>query len=84
MSSQASTRYTLAKVRRAQGRLDEAEKLLREAVEIIDQTEYREFGSDSLRDLAQLLRERGDEEADVFERRLAESADADSRAARIA
>jgi class 3 adenylate cyclase/ATP/maltotriose-dependent transcriptional regulator MalT len=84
MSSRASTRYTLAKVRRAQGRLDEAEKLLREAVAIIDETEYREFGSDSLRDLAQLLRERGDVEAEVFERRLAESLAADSSAARIA
>jgi class 3 adenylate cyclase/tetratricopeptide (TPR) repeat protein len=84
MSSRASTRYTLARIRRAQGRLGEAEKLLREAVAIIDETEYREFGSDSLRDLAQLLRERGDEEADVFERRLVESAAADSRAARIA
>jgi class 3 adenylate cyclase/tetratricopeptide (TPR) repeat protein len=84
MSSRASTRYTLAKIRRAQGRLDDAEKLLREAVAIIDETEYREFGSDSLRDLAQLLRERGDVEAEVFERRLAESLAADSSAARIA
>jgi class 3 adenylate cyclase/tetratricopeptide (TPR) repeat protein len=84
MSSRASTRYTLAKVRRSQGRLDEAEKLLREAVAIIDETEYREFGSDSLRQLAQLLRDRGDPEAEVFERRVAESAIADSRAARIA
>src|SRR5262249_39646539 len=84
MSSRASTRYTLAKVRRSQGRLDEAEKLLREAVAIIDETEYREFGSDSLRQLAQLLRDRGDPEAEGFERRVAESAVADSRAARIA
>jgi tetratricopeptide (TPR) repeat protein len=84
MSSQASTRYTLARVRRAQGRLDEAEKLLREAVGTIDETEYREFGSDSVRALAQLLRERGDAEAEVFERRLADFEAADSRAARIA
>ena len=84
MSSRASTRYTLARVRRAQGRLDEAEKLLREAVAIIDETEYREFGSDSLRSLAQLLRERGDDEAEVFERRLADVDAAASSAARIA
>jgi class 3 adenylate cyclase len=84
MSSRASTRSTLARVRSAQGRFDDAEQLLREAVEILDQTEYRAFGSESLHELSQLLRERGrDEEAEAFERRL-EDASAVSSAARIA
>jgi class 3 adenylate cyclase/ATP/maltotriose-dependent transcriptional regulator MalT len=84
MSSRASTRYTLAKVRKAQGHVEEAERLLREAVAIIDETEYREFGSDSLRELAQLLRDRGDPEAEAFERRVAKAGAAPSSAARIA
>jgi tetratricopeptide (TPR) repeat protein len=84
MSSQASTRTTLARVRTAQGRFDDAERLLREAVEITDQTEYRAFGSDSLDDLVQLLRDRGrDDEAEVFERRPEDASPASS-AARIA
>src|SRR5205823_2567863 len=84
MSSRASTRSTLARVRSAQGRFDDAEKLLREAVDIIDETEYCAFGSDTLRTLAQLLRDRGREaEAQAVERRL-EGATADSSAARIA
>src|SRR5881227_2612860 len=84
MSSRASTRSTLARVRIAQGRFDDAEKLLREAEDIIDQTEYCAFGSDTLRTLAQLLRDRGrEDEAEAVERRL-EGATADSSAARIA
>src|SRR6266516_4067059 len=71
MTSRASTRSTLARVRSAQGRFDEAEKLLREAVGIIDETEYCAFGSETLQALAQLLRDRGrEDEAEVFERRL--------------
>src|SRR5438094_701 len=84
MSSRASTRSTLARVRIAQGRFDDAEKLLREAEDIIDQTEYCAFGSDTLRTLAQLLRDRGrEDEAEAVERRP-EGATADSSAARIA
>jgi len=84
MSSRASTRFTLAHVRSAQGRLDDAEKLLREAADILEQTEYCAFGTESLQALVQLLRDRGrDEEAEAFERRLDE-ASADSSAARIA
>jgi class 3 adenylate cyclase/tetratricopeptide (TPR) repeat protein len=84
MSSRASTRVTLARIRSAQGQRDEAEALLREAVGILDETEYRAFGSEGLRELVQLLRDRGrDEEADAFERRL-EDAAVDSSAARIA
>jgi class 3 adenylate cyclase/ATP/maltotriose-dependent transcriptional regulator MalT len=82
MSSRASTRYTLAQVRSAQGRFDDAEKLLREAVDIIDQTEYRVFGSDSLRYLVQLLRDSGrEDEADAYERRLEDAMAAAGRGA---
>jgi class 3 adenylate cyclase/tetratricopeptide (TPR) repeat protein len=84
MSSRASTRGTLARVRVAQRRYEDAEKLLREAVEIIDSTEYCAFGKETLADLAQLLRARGrDDEAEAFERRL-EDAAAEASAARIA
>jgi len=84
MSSRASTRFTLARVRNEQGRLDDAEKLLREAADILEQTEYCAFGTESLQALVQLLRDRGrDDEAEAFERRLDE-ASADSSAARIA
>jgi len=84
MTSRASTRSTLARVRSAQGRFDEAEKLLREGVGIIDDTEYCAFGSETLQALAQLLRDRGrEDEAEIFERRL-EGTRVASSAARIA
>src|SRR4029450_12577312 len=84
MTSRASTRSTLARVRSAQGRFDEAEKLLREAVGIIDGTEYCAFGSETLQALAQLLADRGrEDEAEIFERRL-EGTRVASSAARIA
>jgi class 3 adenylate cyclase/ATP/maltotriose-dependent transcriptional regulator MalT len=84
MSSRASTRSTLARVRNAQGRSADAEKLLREAVDIIDETEYCAFGTETLQTLAQLLREGGrEDEAETFERRL-EGGRAASSAARIA
>ena len=84
MSSRATTRTTLARIRKAQGRLDEAEALLREAVSIFEETEYRAFQETALGELAQLLRERGrPDEADAFERRLAELSE-DSSPAHIA
>ena len=84
MSSRASTRGTLARVRVAERRYDDAEKLLREAVEIIDSTEYCAFGNETLADLAQLLRARGrEDEAEAFERRLEDNA-SEASAARIA
>ena len=84
MSSRATTRTTLARIRRAQGREEEAEALLREAVGIFEHTEYRVFQETALGELAQLLRERGrDDEAETFERRL-EELGADSSAARMA
>jgi class 3 adenylate cyclase/tetratricopeptide (TPR) repeat protein len=80
MSSRASTRYTLARVRSEQGRFGDAEKLLREAVDIIDQTEYRAFGSDSLRYLVQLLRDSGrEDEAEAYEQRLEDAMAATGR-----
>jgi ATP/maltotriose-dependent transcriptional regulator MalT len=83
-SSRATTRTTLARIRRAQRRYEDAEALLREAVDIFEQTEYRAFQETALGELVQLLRERGsDEEAAAFERRL-EDVVADSSAARIA
>jgi ATP/maltotriose-dependent transcriptional regulator MalT len=84
MSSRATTRTTLARIRREQGRPDDAEALLREAIEIFASTEYRVFQATALRELAQLLRERGrDDEADAFEVRLRDVAD-EASAARIA
>ena len=45
-----------------------------EAANIIEQTEYCAFGSESLSDLARLLRDRGrDDEAETFERKLDET-----------
>jgi ATP/maltotriose-dependent transcriptional regulator MalT len=84
MSSRATTRTTLARVRKAQGRSDEAETLFREAVEIFDETEYRAFQQTALRELAQLLRDRGrGDEAEAFDLRLAALSE-ESSAARIA
>jgi class 3 adenylate cyclase/ATP/maltotriose-dependent transcriptional regulator MalT len=84
MSSRATTRTTLARIRKAQGRYDEAEALLREAVSIFEETEYRAFQETALEELAQLLRERGrEDEAESFELRLAALSEASS-AARIA
>jgi tetratricopeptide (TPR) repeat protein len=84
MSSRASTRTTLARVRKAQGRYDEAEALLREAVEIFDSTEYRAFHAESRAELAGLLRDRGrEDEAAAFETR-ADALAPESSPARIA
>ena len=71
-------------MRSAQGRSTEAEKLLREAVDIIDETEYCAFGRETLEALAQLLRDGGRaDEAEAFERRL-DGGRVASSAARIA
>ncbi len=71
--SRASTRMALGLVRAAQGREAEAEKLLREAIEVLDGTELRLFSVEPLEALVQFLRERGrDEEAAPFARRLLE------------
>jgi class 3 adenylate cyclase/ATP/maltotriose-dependent transcriptional regulator MalT len=85
MSSRATTRTTLARIRKAQGRQDEAEALLREAVDIFEGTEYKTFQETALRELLQLLRARGvEDEAAELERRLEVVTAADASAARIA
>jgi class 3 adenylate cyclase/tetratricopeptide (TPR) repeat protein len=84
ISSRATTRVTLARIRKEQGRPDDAETLLREAIEIFEPTEYRGFQLTALRELAQLLRDRGrPDEAAECEERLRELSD-EASAARIA
>ncbi|MGH3105388.1 MAG: ATP-binding protein [Gaiellaceae bacterium] len=58
-SSRATTRMALGLVRAAQGRDEEAEKLLREAVEVIRDTEFVNVRLETLTALAGFLRERG-------------------------
>jgi class 3 adenylate cyclase/tetratricopeptide (TPR) repeat protein len=73
VSSQASTRKSLALVRAAQGRDDEAEELLRESIEILERSEYTRFLSEPLKAMIQFLDERERvEEVVTFEERLAE------------
>jgi hypothetical protein len=60
-------------VRAAQGRDEEAETLLREALEILAGTEFRQVELAPLKHLAHFLRERGrEDEAAPFEERHAE------------
>jgi tetratricopeptide (TPR) repeat protein len=78
VSSRATTRGALGLVRSAQGRDEEAERLLREGVDILSSTEFRMLGKRQRRLLVEFLRERGrDDEADAV-------ASADESAARIA
>jgi predicted ATPase/class 3 adenylate cyclase len=73
VSSQSTTRKTLAMVRAAQGRDDEAEALFREAIDILERSEYTRFLSEPLKAIIQFLEERGRAEDLVgFEERLAE------------
>jgi class 3 adenylate cyclase/tetratricopeptide (TPR) repeat protein len=73
VSSQASTKTSLALVRATQGRDEEAEALLRESIEILERSEYSRFLSDPLEAMIQFLEERERfEEIVSFERRLAE------------
>jgi class 3 adenylate cyclase/tetratricopeptide (TPR) repeat protein len=80
-SSRATTRGALGLVRAAQGRDQEAERLLREAVAILEATDFRRWEQRQRRLLAQFLRERGrDDEAET----VLASAPAAKSAARIA
>ncbi len=73
VSSQASTRTTLARVRAAQGRDEEAEALLRESIEILERSEYVRFLSDPLETIIQFFEERERvDDAVAFRERLAE------------
>jgi class 3 adenylate cyclase/tetratricopeptide (TPR) repeat protein len=83
LSSRATTRATLARIRKAQGRPEEAEALLRETIAIFEDTEYSSFQRTALRELADLLRELGrDDEAEPFEQQLRDLTE-DARAARV-
>jgi tetratricopeptide (TPR) repeat protein len=80
-SSRATTRVALGLVRAAQGQDEEAEQLLREALEILDATDYRRYRIEPLEALATFLRERGrSAEAAPYEERLAELVPARSTA----
>jgi class 3 adenylate cyclase/tetratricopeptide (TPR) repeat protein len=73
--SVATTTMTLGLVRAAQGRDEEAERLLREAQIALQATGFKEIELFALESLVQFFRGRGlDEEAVVFERRLLELA----------
>ena len=83
VSSRATTRATLARIRKAQGRPEEAVTLLRETIAIFEDTEYSSFRRTALRELAELLRELGrDDEAEPFERQLRDLTE-DASAARV-
>jgi predicted ATPase/class 3 adenylate cyclase len=82
LSSRATTTMTLGLVRAAQGRDDEAEALLLEALEMIESSGFLGLESWVLSRIEQFLRERGrDEEAAVYRARLAELAPVEGLAA---
>jgi class 3 adenylate cyclase/tetratricopeptide (TPR) repeat protein len=73
VSSQASTRKSLALVRAAQGRDDEAEALFRESIEILERSEYTRFLSEPLHAIIRFFEERERVDDVVsFRERLAE------------
>ena len=73
MVSQLTTSLALGVVRAAQGRDEQAELLLRGAVEGLALTQFRASEPEALRYLVQFLRERGRaDDAEPFEARLAE------------
>jgi class 3 adenylate cyclase/tetratricopeptide (TPR) repeat protein len=73
VSSQASTKTSLALVRATQGRDEEAEALLRDSIEILERSEYSRFLSDPLEAMIQFLEQRDRfEETAAFEHRLEE------------
>jgi tetratricopeptide (TPR) repeat protein len=82
LSSRATTTMALGLVRAAQGRDEEAEALLLEALEIIESSGFLALESWVLSRLEQFLRERGrDDEAAVYRTRLAELAPVEGLAA---
>jgi class 3 adenylate cyclase/tetratricopeptide (TPR) repeat protein len=86
LTSRATTAASLAMVRAAQGRDDEAEELFREAIDTVADTDFRAILYETLKPFAQFLRTRGrDDEAErVEERREALWPAAEKSAERIA
>jgi tetratricopeptide (TPR) repeat protein len=73
VTSRATTAGSLAMVRAAQGRDDEADELFREGIATIADTEFRVIEYEVLEPYAHFLRERGrDDEAERVEERLGE------------
>jgi class 3 adenylate cyclase/tetratricopeptide (TPR) repeat protein len=71
MMSRSNVRMVLGLVRAAQGRDEEAELLLREAIDALSESDYRNVEPEPLAAYARFLRDRGrDDEADVLEQRL--------------
>jgi class 3 adenylate cyclase/tetratricopeptide (TPR) repeat protein len=71
-SSRATTRMALGLVRAAQGRNEEAEELLREALELVSETDFNVVRVELLEALVGFLRDRGRaSEAAAFEAELA-------------
>jgi tetratricopeptide (TPR) repeat protein len=71
--SRSNVRMVLGMVRAAQGRDDEAELLLRDAIDSLAATDYRNAEPEPLAAYARFLRDRGrDEEACQVEERIAE------------
>jgi tetratricopeptide (TPR) repeat protein len=80
LGSQATTRVALAAVRAAQGKHAEAERLLREAVELLADTGFVGARTEMLHALAMYLRSRGrTEEAAELERQKLELTPASAR-----
>jgi len=77
VSSRATTTMTLGLVRAAQGRDEEAEALLHEALAIVESTQFRGLQGWIMSRLEEFLRSRGrDEEAAAYRERLADLAPA--------
>ena len=71
--SLSTTKMALGVVRSAQGRDDEAEELLRAAVEELSPSVFRIAELEALTELVRFYRDRGrDEEASAYDARLAE------------
>jgi tetratricopeptide (TPR) repeat protein len=85
VTSLATTAGSLAMVRAAQGREDEADELFNEALEALAGTEFRMIEDELLVNFAQFLRDRGrDDEAAALDERREELLSAAKSSARIA